>query len=407
MAKINDMNCENDCSFYNVCYGKIAYCPKKIVKSHISKLSEREQFVVNMKCGFIDNTHHSFAEIGRSLNLSGARISQIYKDATCHRYKNYLGIPEDIIVCGKENSNYATYYTSVFVSKNDYTKLNSNLYHTKNNYMFVNVKGHMVPFITISKSETVKTEKDLSINIDEWQISHKLKDILKSHSIKYVADVLCRPFHCIFFDILKFDFYLLVELFAAINEFNNQYEIVGKHLYVNIDSINDESLKLNLKGYIERFIVENNKRLYTCTDFESKVKNSIETRKVASLISEIWYTDSIKQINPTFDFYLFWINSYTNGFVYKDTVFKTILENNVCDAVLHVFQEPLCETLAKIDIEHLELDTKYFVALKRASINNLLNLIDSSDEKLIKLRNLDKKRIIELIELRNKLKEMI
>lgn len=405
--EINYTNCKNDCSFYNVCFGKIAYCPKRIVESHISKLSEKEQFVVNMRCGFIDNKQHSFAEIGRVLNLSGARISQIFKDATCHRYKDYLGLTEDIVTCGKENENYAFYYKSVFTSKNDYARLNHDSYHILDSYGRISVEGHRVPFSTISKSEENKAKKDLSISIDKWHISHKLKETLKDHNIEYVADVFCKPFHCIFFDILRFDFYLLVELFASINEFSNQYEIVGKHLYVDIHSINDESIKLDLKEYIEQFVFENGKRLCRCSDFESKLKNKLEMRKFASLLSEIWYTDSIKQIDHIFDFYLFWSCSYTNGFVHKDDVLKVISENNTCDSIHRIFNESLRETLAKIDIEELELNTRLFVALKRSCINNLLDFIDSSDEKLIKLRNMDKKGAAKLIELRRTLEEMI
>ena len=159
----NHTYCKTNCSFFDVCYGKIAYCPKRIIDKHTGELTEKEQLIVNMKCGFNGEKQHSFAEIGRMLNLSGARISQIYKEATCNRYLSYLGATEEIVICGRNNENYAFYYSSVF----DRDSTNKNTSHNINTYKHIKIADTTIPYLTVSQSDKNKLKKDLSISIDE------------------------------------------------------------------------------------------------------------------------------------------------------------------------------------------------------------------------------------------------
>lgn len=79
-------NCDN-CSFWWACNRNRGYCPKHMISDIISEMDEREQFVIKMHCGLEDGIQHSFAEIGRQLDLTGTRISQIFKEAiTTHKY---------------------------------------------------------------------------------------------------------------------------------------------------------------------------------------------------------------------------------------------------------------------------------------------------------------------------------
>ena len=300
--------CEAGCSFYDGCYGNLSYCPKRIVEKHILELSEREQYVVNMRCGFVDNQQHTFSDIGRILGLSGARVSQIYKQALSHKYVDYLGIPEDIIICGKQNKNYATYYSEVFAFDAKDSLLSSKLHHTLKSYEHINIKGHNVPFFAVATSNIDKAAEDLSISINEWKISSKLKSVLEEGNITYVADILCKPFHCLFFDILKLDYSLLLELFSSINEFKNGYEIVGLQLYFNTNSFNDVELKNVLKKYIKKYIYDGYRRLESDIDYKEKITSRLESIHLAKVISELWYKYSMGEV----DCIDFWHNLSSN-----------------------------------------------------------------------------------------------
>ena len=395
--------CAIDCSFYDVCYGKLAYCPKRIVEKHISDLSEREQYVVNMRCGFNDNQQHSFAEIGRNLGLSGARVSQIYKQAICHRYKDYLGIPEHIVMCGKQNENYAIYYSGVFASDLKATVSSSELYHTLKSYEHIDINGNSVPFFAVATSDMDKATEDLSISITEWKISSSLKDVLEKGNVTCVADVLCKPFQCLFFDIVKLDYNLLLELFASINEFKNGYEIIGLHLYPNIHSFNDDELRNELKRYIKRYIYDGYRRLETDNDYEEKLKNRLENMRLAKAISELWYIDSTKGVNcACIDF---WHQISSNIFVMSYTMIKSFKYFN--DSIIQdVFKQPAYELLDELDIGELDLNVRLFTSLKRAGIDSWMDFIKCSDD-LKHIRNLGKTGIDELLNKKRILEKII
>ena len=81
-SSIHDDICTgNECCYYRVCRQNYGYCPKKIIRKAIQKCDEREQYIINLHCGFYDGKQYSFAEIGRRLEITGTRVSQIYKDA--------------------------------------------------------------------------------------------------------------------------------------------------------------------------------------------------------------------------------------------------------------------------------------------------------------------------------------
>lgn len=390
--------CKCGCSFYDVCYGNIAYCPKRIVEKHMSDLSDREQYVVNLRCGFADNQQHTFVEIGRNLGLSGTRVSQIYKQALSHRYKDYLGITEHIVMCGKQNKNYAVYYSGVFASDFNITLPISKLHHNLKSYDRIDINGHSVPFFAVATSDMDKAIEDLSISIAEWKVSSKLKMVLEKGNITYVADILCKPFHCLFFDIVKLDYNLLLELFTSINGFKNGYEIIGLHLYPNTCSFNDAELKHELKKYIQRYIYNGCRRIESDIEYEEKLINKLESMRFAKSFSELWYRYSKSEID--FKDFVQFISSN----IY--TVDYDMLKSFRCfdDSFFNdIFNLSLYELFNELDIEELDLNVRSFTSLKRCGISSWLDFIQCPDD-FKKIRNLsqtgkeellNKKKILE------------
>ena len=111
---IYDICLKEKCEFWDACHGNLKFCPKRIIKDHLIRLSPRDQFIVALYFGFVDNKKYSYAEIGRLLNLTGTRISQIIKDAVGRKYINYLGITEDMVICETTSRNCAYFYSYVF-----------------------------------------------------------------------------------------------------------------------------------------------------------------------------------------------------------------------------------------------------------------------------------------------------
>ena len=227
MSDNSKIKCEGTgCSFYSACCGNIAFCPKRIINNQLDTLEEREQLIVKMHCGISNKRRFTYAEIAEKFDLSTGRICQLFEEAMATlSNKTLSGISENIIICGKGNDGYAFYYSRLIKAREGKSYFPAQ-HVDESGYEQIDIKGHHIPKLAIESSNRTIAEKQLLKMIDDWNVSLKLKAKLKQARIRYIIDVFSKPFNILFFNVLQFDYPLLIELVEAIDVMKNNYQIV-------------------------------------------------------------------------------------------------------------------------------------------------------------------------------------
>lgn len=382
-SSIHDDICTgSECCYYRVCRQSCGYCPKKIIRKAIKKRDEREQYIINLHCGFYDGKQYSFAEIGRRLGVTGTRVSQIYKEAVrSPKYKAYYGIPEVIIAYG---DNYPTAYSKFYCDV--FYNFTSKLYEIRE----CNVRricGNHIPYeillgVLESKPEAADKNSKWQLFISTWNISDKLRTRLQNSNIDNIVDIFSYPFHVLFFDILKFDYNLLLELRMAIQwviQFNNKTESAAR--IFSVADINDDDKKQIVKEYIVQYIVDHGQFLSdysNCSEYE-RLKIRVERIRTASLIAELWYTDSLYLLDEYgFDFQAYWqrVNQYGFDVKDKNKLSEIVKYNFFPESVKNISEQSTIEFMKKLDIEYCNLPSHSWSVLKRAGIRTVGQLIE-------------------------------
>lgn len=357
------------CYYYWQCRKNYGYCPKMIIRKAIKWRDEREQYIINLHCGFYDRKQYSFAEIGRRLGITGTRVSQIYKEAVVYRkYKAYYGIPKTIISYGGSSTVYARFYNDIF---------------KREKYDTLEICGKHIPSRLLSyafekEAEDVIISK-LQLSITNWDISEKLRRQLVSNDVTNIADIFSLPFHTLFFDILHFDYHLLVELKLSLQKV---IPIIDTY---HLSDINDDEKKQDIKLCIKQYIEKHGLFIsdYSTFDTEILVPLKAERLRTADLISELWYTDSLPLLNAyEFDFMAYWKNTYQAGF-------NDYGESDLLDVVRkHYFPssvKKIAEQTPEMCIRKLDID-EFFGShvwnyLRRDGIDTIGDLLDYPEDK--------------------------
>lgn len=94
----SDDYCKTNCEFYHLCYANHDCCVKQIFEDVLKTLSPRKETIIKMKYGWYDNKKFSYDEIAKKYNISvsyvknilGHAIKQLRSPVRCKKLKQFV-----------------------------------------------------------------------------------------------------------------------------------------------------------------------------------------------------------------------------------------------------------------------------------------------------------------------------
>lgn len=405
-SSIHDDICPgSECCYYRVCRQNHGYCPKKIIRTAIQKCDEREQYIINLHCGFYDGKQYSFAEIGRRLEITGTRVSQIYKDAllmecftTIHHGFYAPNIPEQIVSYCNNSAEHTKFLRDVYYKPESERSIN----YKERTYETYKICGYHIPREILKYAleyESLEAIIDkLKLSVDDWKISQRLRIQLKNNDIDNLAGIVSLPFFMLFFHVLEFSYNLLIELQIALQKQIPAYKHGGSPVNVNnfcIMDFNDKGKKQSIKEYIYRYIENHGKFLhdYSVDNKMDRLYLKAERLRTASLISELWYTDSFHLLDLYgFNFQKYWQRVNQEGFDIngESELVQTIQNHYFPETIKTIAEQSTKQCICNLDIDYCRNSLMYPIrkSLRQANINTIGELLEYPESEYTNLPNL-------------------
>ncbi len=432
----SDNYCKNKCEFYKTCYSNREICLKKAFKDVLETLTPREEKVLKLYFGFNDNKPKTLDEISKMFSITCERIRQITAKAL--RKLRHPSRAKMFI-----NRKFDIYSASIYFYRN----LLNELMGQEDNKTLVEIKlGLDYSIIDREKSfnksiSTIKTELETKIcDIDELsqysetlykQNIYSLKDLLYS-SMETIIKSFDYDDYIIFSfqkKLLDMGYKIKTTSYKSEREyFNNYYiEFLGFNLFSNIDNQNliDSALPSGIVAkLLENEITTTSKLLFDTSKYEIKniINDDEKAKEIFMIIKQYKPNISLDKYNiynlyvdSKFISYFYWnlfdelhINNYSAKSLHlemkrlKITSFYELInciEKNFSNiSVEKLFVEYMVDKeILQKTIEEMDLSIRTYNCLKRANIHTVEELIEKTEDDMLKVRNLGLKSLHEII----------
>lgn len=430
--------CKNKCEFYETCYANREICIKKVFKEILEKLTPREEKVLKLSYGFNDGIARTLNEISEIFGITCGRVRQIKAKALRklrHPSRGKMFI----------NRKFDIYSIDTCFYKN----LLNELISQEDNKTLVEKKlGLDYSIIDREKSfnksiSTIKTKLETKIcDIDELsqysealnkQNISTLKELLYL-SMKKIQIAFNYDDYIIFLlqkKLLDMGYRIKTTYYKLEQEyFNNYYiEFLDFNLFSKIENQNliDSDLPSGIvTKLLENEITTTNKLFFDTS--RNEIKNIINDNEKAKEFFTI-----IKQYKPNisldkYDIYNLYVDSNFISCFYWN-LFNELHINNYSAKSLHskikklkitsfdelinciekdfsnVSVEKLFDRymvdkeILQKTIEEMALSIRTYNCLKRANIHTVEELIKKTEDDMLKVRNLGRKNLDEVIEI--------
>ena len=202
----------------------------------------------------------------------------------------------------------------------------------------------------------------------------------------------------LFFHVLEFNYNLLVELQIALQKQIPAYKHKGSPVNVNdfcIADFNDEVKKQSIKEYIHRYIENHGKFFpdYSAYNKMDRLYLKAERLRTASLISELWYTDSFHLLDLYgFNFQKYWQRVNQEGFDIngESELVQTIQNHYFPETIKTIAEQSTKQCICNLDIDYCRNSLMYPIrkSLRQANINTIGELLEYPESEYTNLPNL-------------------
>jgi len=417
--------CGNNCAFYKGCYANSELCIKRVFEEILNTIAPREAYVVKKIYGY-DGYVCSKQELATDLEIDCERIEQIEAKALrklrhpsrSKKLKKYFFD----IYCTGENF-YSRLLTGIFGEADDETKAEIKL---------------GIDFSIVYKEKCLlkspaDVKKELNKRIDEIQEFFPYAEEIRNLNILTFDHLIHTPQS----RLLSFVF---GDNDAEFLQFARQIESMGyrfKDRDFNLEnalaekvaqiikdgSLFDETIEdLSIKTTIKLLkydictyedLLRRISFVLTCDEFTQEETDAIQK----TLLSKgfVYKSDNSESIYLTNKFIEDFCVSFVQWMIeHKQSIFR-LTENlkvknlNMLQAIYYIksiyqdFEFPTRIFSIDSTIEELELSVRSYNCLKRAEINTVEQLLELTDDDLMKVRNLGQKGVNEIKEILSKI----